>query len=82
MIVQACINGARPAAFHPALPLTAEAMARDATACVAAGAAELHLYRAHPTAGEPVGFSHGPDDAGDAPSLPGHADWRVHRGVD
>ena len=44
MIVQACINGARDAAFHPALPLTSEAMARDSAACVAAGAAEVHLH--------------------------------------
>lgn len=44
MIVQACINGARDAGFHPALPLTAETMARDAAACVAAGAAELHIH--------------------------------------
>ncbi|QND63615.1 3-keto-5-aminohexanoate cleavage protein [Mesorhizobium loti] len=44
MIVQACINGARPRDFHPRLPLTAEAMASDAAACVAAGAAELHIH--------------------------------------
>lgn len=44
MIVQACINGARPADYHPKLPLTAEAMARDAAACIAAGAAELHIH--------------------------------------
>ena len=44
MIVQACINGARAAAFHPALPLTPDAMARDGAACVAAGAAEVHLH--------------------------------------
>ncbi|ESZ22416.1 3-keto-5-aminohexanoate cleavage protein [Mesorhizobium sp. L2C084A000] len=44
MIVQACINGARPRDFHPALPLTAEAMAGDAAACVAAGASELHIH--------------------------------------
>jgi uncharacterized protein (DUF849 family) len=44
MIVQACINGARPADFHPALPLDPEAMARDASASVAAGAAELHVH--------------------------------------
>ena len=44
MIVQACLNGARPAAYHPALPLTAAAMAADAVACVAVGAAELHLH--------------------------------------
>ncbi|MBN9216795.1 MAG: 3-keto-5-aminohexanoate cleavage protein [Mesorhizobium sp.] len=44
MIVQACINGARPRDFHPALPLTATAMAADAAACLAAGAAELHIH--------------------------------------
>lgn len=44
MIVQACLNGARPRRYHPALPLTAEAMAVDAAACVAAGAAELHVH--------------------------------------
>jgi uncharacterized protein (DUF849 family) len=44
MIVQACINGARPFDYHPALPLTVEAMARDSAACVAAGAAEIHLH--------------------------------------
>lgn len=44
MIVQACINGARPADYHPCLPLTAEAMAIDAAACIAAGAAELHIH--------------------------------------
>ncbi|TPJ37675.1 3-keto-5-aminohexanoate cleavage protein [Mesorhizobium sp. B2-5-13] len=44
MIVQACINGARPRDFHPRLPLTAQAMAGDAASCVAAGAAELHIH--------------------------------------
>ncbi len=44
MIVQACINGARAYDFHPALPLSADTMASDGTACVAAGAAELHLH--------------------------------------
>ena len=48
MIVQACINGARDAAYHPALPLTPDAMARDSAACVAAGAAELHLHARAP----------------------------------
>jgi len=43
-IVQACLNGARPRDFHPQLPLTAEAMAQDGAACVAAGAAELHIH--------------------------------------
>lgn len=44
MIVQACLNGARPGGFHPRLPLTAEAIARDGAYCVAAGAAELHVH--------------------------------------
>jgi uncharacterized protein (DUF849 family) len=44
MIVQACINGARPSGFHPKLPLTPQAMASDAAACVASGAAELHIH--------------------------------------
>ncbi|QND14134.1 3-keto-5-aminohexanoate cleavage protein [Rhizobium leguminosarum bv. trifolii] len=44
MIVQACINGARSSDFHPRLPLTIDAMVRDATASVAAGAAELHVH--------------------------------------
>lgn len=44
MIVQACINGARDAAFHPALPLTPEAMAADCLACILAGAGEIHLH--------------------------------------
>src|SRR6478672_4896520 len=44
MIVQACINGPRPAEYHPRLPLTAEAMVADAKACIAAGAAELHIH--------------------------------------
>jgi uncharacterized protein (DUF849 family) len=44
MIVQACLNGARPRDFHHQLPLTAEAMARDAALCVAAGASELHIH--------------------------------------
>ncbi|MBB2200521.1 3-keto-5-aminohexanoate cleavage protein [Gluconacetobacter tumulisoli] len=44
MIIQACLNGARPKGFHPSLPLTAEDMARDGAACVSAGAAELHFH--------------------------------------
>ncbi|PDS29145.1 3-keto-5-aminohexanoate cleavage protein [Rhizobium phaseoli] len=44
MIVQACINGARPSDFHPRIPLTLDAMVYDAAASVAAGAAELHVH--------------------------------------
>ena len=44
MILQACLNGARAPGWHPALPLTAEALADDGHACVRAGAAELHVH--------------------------------------
>ncbi|MGL1349304.1 3-keto-5-aminohexanoate cleavage protein, partial [Vibrio parahaemolyticus] len=44
VIVQACLNGARAVGFHPALPVTAAALARDGAACVAAGAAALHVH--------------------------------------
>ena len=52
MIVQACLNGARPAAFHPALPTTPAALAADAEAAVAAGAAELHVHPRGPDGAE------------------------------
>jgi uncharacterized protein (DUF849 family) len=52
MIVQACLNGARRSGFHPRLPLTAEAMASDAAACIAAGAAELHVHARGSDGGE------------------------------
>jgi uncharacterized protein (DUF849 family) len=48
MIVQACVNGARHADYHPQLPLTPEAIAIDAAACVSAGAAELHIHARGP----------------------------------
>lgn len=44
MIVQACINGARPEGYHPALPLTLEDMVRDSLRCINAGASELHIH--------------------------------------
>ncbi|MAS03829.1 MAG: 3-keto-5-aminohexanoate cleavage enzyme [Ahrensia sp.] len=44
MIVQACLNGARPSDWHSRLPLTPEAMAQDAVRCISAGAAELHVH--------------------------------------
>ncbi|KQU78657.1 3-keto-5-aminohexanoate cleavage protein [Ensifer sp. T173] len=48
MIVQACLNGARPGDYHPRLPLTADAIALDGAACVSAGAAELHIHPCGP----------------------------------
>ncbi len=44
MIIQACINGARPSDFHPALPLTITTMVRDSLKCVESGASELHIH--------------------------------------
>lgn len=48
-MIQACLNGARHAREHPALPRSPAELARDAAACVAAGAASLHV---HPRDGE------------------------------
>jgi uncharacterized protein (DUF849 family) len=44
MLLQACLNGARPPRFHPRLPVTPAAIAEDAAEAVAAGAAELHVH--------------------------------------
>jgi uncharacterized protein (DUF849 family) len=44
MIIQACVNGARPNDYHPKLPVTAEAVALDGAGCISAGAAELHIH--------------------------------------
>jgi len=43
-VIQACLNGARKPGEHPALPLSAADLARDAAACVAAGASSLHVH--------------------------------------
>ena len=52
MLVQACLNGGRKHGYHPRLPLTPEALAADARACVRAGAAELHLHVRGPDGAE------------------------------
>lgn len=44
MLVQACINGARDLAQHPALSADAALAAADATRAVAAGAREIHVH--------------------------------------
>jgi uncharacterized protein (DUF849 family) len=43
-MLQACLNGARGRDYHPAVPLTPEALAGDAAACLAAGASEFHVH--------------------------------------
>ena len=43
-MLQACLNGFRGHDYSPAVPLTPEALARDAVACLAAGAHEFHIH--------------------------------------
>ena len=43
-MLQACLNGARGHDYSLAVPLTPEALARDATACLAVGANEFHIH--------------------------------------
>ena len=44
MLLQAALYGDRSRADHPALPVSAEELARDAAACAAAGARAIHLH--------------------------------------
>jgi uncharacterized protein (DUF849 family) len=44
MRLQACLNGGKTPRDHPAMPLTPEALARDAVACRRAGAESLHIH--------------------------------------
>ena len=43
-MIQAALNGARRCDVHPGVPCSPEELARDALACVAAGAAEVHIH--------------------------------------
>jgi uncharacterized protein (DUF849 family) len=43
-LLQACLNGRRSRAEHPAVPLTAAELASDAPRALAAGARELHVH--------------------------------------
>lgn len=43
-MLQACLNGARGPDYNPTVPVTPEALARDAAACIAAGANEFHIH--------------------------------------
>ena len=43
-MIQAALNGDRRCDEHPGIPCSAEQLARDAAACAAAGATELHLH--------------------------------------
>jgi len=44
VLIQACLNGARRKREHPQVPFSAADLARDAAACVAAGARSLHVH--------------------------------------
>jgi len=44
MIVQACLNGARPVGFHSRLPITPAQIVADGVEATRAGAAELHVH--------------------------------------
>lgn len=43
-MLQACLNGGRRRDYHSALPLSADELAADAKAVVAAGAEQIHLH--------------------------------------
>jgi uncharacterized protein (DUF849 family) len=43
-MIQAALNGARRCDEHPGIPCSADDLARDAVACVTAGATELHIH--------------------------------------
>jgi uncharacterized protein (DUF849 family) len=43
-MLQACLNGFRGHDYSQAVPLTPEALARDAAACLAVGANEFHVH--------------------------------------
>ena len=47
-LLQAALNGDREKADHPATPVSVEELERDASACVAAGAARSTCTRATP----------------------------------
>jgi uncharacterized protein (DUF849 family) len=44
VLIKACLNGFREPGAHPALPLSAEELARDAEAVVTVGARALHIH--------------------------------------
>jgi uncharacterized protein (DUF849 family) len=44
VLLQAALNGPRTKADHPAVPVSAQELARDGVACVGAGAQSIHLH--------------------------------------
>jgi uncharacterized protein (DUF849 family) len=57
-LIQACLNGARAAGEHPALPITPDELAAAGADCVAAGARSVHLHARDATGAETLA----PDD--------------------
>jgi uncharacterized protein (DUF849 family) len=51
-VIKVCQNGGTARSEHPAVPLTPDELARDARACIAAGAAVLHFHVRDPEGGE------------------------------
>lgn len=43
-MIQAALDGARCCGEHPGIPCSADELARDAAACIAAGASSVHLH--------------------------------------
>lgn len=54
-MLQAALNGPFTKSEHPALPVSVEELARDAVACVAAGARAIHLHPRDPEGRERLG---------------------------
>lgn len=52
MLLQAALNGDRAKAEHGAVPASAEELAADAAACVAAGAGAIHMHPRDAEGGE------------------------------
>lgn len=52
MFLKACLNGKRSRAEHAAIPISADAVAADAAACVAAGADAVHVHPRGPDGAE------------------------------
>lgn len=50
-MIQVALNGDRPRGAHPALPVTLQELVADAAACLAAGAASVHLHPRRPADG-------------------------------
>jgi uncharacterized protein (DUF849 family) len=55
ILLKACLNGGRQRHEHPAVPVSAEQLARDAREAVAAGAGQLHVHPRGPDGKETLG---------------------------